>query len=96
MARGRSTSQKWGSLSQAWKCGCANEWCSVAGGVFKGTEWAIWMGTREESQKERRALGCFLILHCCSCFKEKIRAIGSLLKMAHQSLAELGFSCPVC
>lgn len=42
-----------GCLSQAWKCGCANEWFRVADGVFKRTEGVVWMGTKEKSQKEQ-------------------------------------------
>lgn len=45
--------QKRCCLSQAWKCGCAHEWYRVVVGVFKRTEWAICMGTREKSQKEQ-------------------------------------------
>lgn len=44
-------SQKRCSLSQAWKCGCPNEWYRVVGGIFKRTEWAVCMETREKSQR---------------------------------------------
>lgn len=43
-------SQKRCCLSQTWKCGCAHEWYRV-GGVFKRTEWAICMGTREKVKR---------------------------------------------